>query len=169
MFMSDGRDLNNDCYCLEYKEGSNTATLTKPLLPAPLRFDKAEYEYREPNRHYQVGHDMVRNAFQHLPEDKRVQKFTLQFEAGVKLTEIPYLPTTVGAPTINGDTGQRQAHPCMMVYQRNSGVTTAAGGQINDIHYRVIWRLADQSKAHQLEAQANTAGARAALAAYQGL
>jgi hypothetical protein len=168
MFMSDGRDLNSDYYCLEYKEGSNTATLTKPLLPAPLRFDKAEYEYKEPNRHYQIGHDVVRNAFQQLPEDKRVQKFTLQFETGVKLTEIPYLPTTVGAPTINGDTGQRQAHPWMMIYHRNSGITTATG-QMIDNHYRVIWRLADQSKAHQLEVRANSAGARAAQAAYQGL
>jgi hypothetical protein len=169
MFMTDSRDLNENFYCLEYKEGSNTATLTKPLLPAPLRFDKAEYEYKEPNRNFQVGHDVARNAFQQLPEDKRVQKFILQFDADVKLTEIPYLPTNVGPPIINSDTGQRQAHPYMMIYHKQSGNVTVTGQMMIDSHYRVYWRLADQSKALKLEVQANNAGARAAQAAYQGL
>jgi hypothetical protein len=149
-------------YYLQYKEGSNTAVLVKPILPAAIRFDKAEYEKKEKVRHLQTGQDLVRSNFEGLPEEHKVHKITLQFPSGVQLTEAPFLNQ---GPNTHG--GMIRATVKMLVYQVEG--REVKGKKTYVIHNRACWRLADRAKANRLQSQAKNQADQALEEAYAGL
>jgi hypothetical protein len=154
----DKRDSSS--YYLQYQEGSNTAVLVKPILPAVIRFDKIEYEKYVKERPLQVGQDLVRSAFEALPEERRSQRIILQFPSEVKLTEAPF------QAQVNNDGGMIRATVKAVVYPVEAEIK---GKKTYLFMNRVIWRLADKSKAARLQSQAKNQADQAMEDAYAGL
>ena len=161
----DERDVQANLYSIEYKEGTNIAILTKPILPAPFVHDKAEFEARQLLRYIQKGHDAARSAYAKLSREDQVRKITLKFQDHVCLCEVPFRATGVAH---NNSGGIEIASPQMIAYRKATGRTDQAGDQILGLYHRLTWKFADSSKAVAL-ATAGNLGVRAADDAYAGL
>jgi hypothetical protein len=156
----DSRDASS--YYLEYKEGSNTAVLVKPILPATIRQDKAVFEKSVTVRALQTGQDLVRSAFENLPIERRSQRIVLQFPSDVNLTETPFLNQVP-----RNDGGTIKAVFKMVVYKAPG--LPVKGTATSQIINRLCWRLADQSKAVRLLVQVSNQADQAVEDAYAGL
>jgi hypothetical protein len=160
----DDRDFQQGLYRIEYKEGGNTAVLIRPTLPAVFRFDKAEFETRVTERHFQSGQDVARAIFNNLPENRKLQRITLQFDSHVKLTQDPFLEAGLAART-DGDTVKASVK--QIAYPKHTGRVLPNGANMVFIFTRASWRFADRSHAVQLVTRGNEERA-AADAAFQG-
>ncbi|CAB9530957.1 hypothetical protein SEMRO_3138_G344360.1 [Seminavis robusta] len=151
----DPRDVQQELYKIEYIEGSNEATLYKPVLPAPFRDDASEFDARQAVKEIQTGHRAARTVYERLPPEQRYRKVTLRFGHGVKLTEAPFGVT--GSAGEGTDTADLK----MILYRKATGQKDKTNNDIFALHARLSWKFGDQSKKAVLDGAGNR-GAKAA-------
>jgi hypothetical protein len=162
----DVRDVAEDMYEFSFKEGTNEARFSKPVLPAPLRMDKAEFDPRVAVRAGAVagdgfivdGRDAARYVYHAATTNKGVgatkKTFDVTFPTGYKLSQRAF-----GNP-LGKEDEFTPATFIQYLYRKGIGAGimlpppgAAAGAALVEpatFHCQITWRFANAAKDQEL-------------------
>jgi hypothetical protein len=182
--LCDCRDVAQDLYELHFKEGTNIARLTKPVLAAPFRMDKAELDLRilagpgaAANQYIVDGRDASRVIYEKNYQKKGTvatkKTFEVLFDPSVKLSQRAF-----GHP-VGKDDEWTIAVSLQLIHVKGVGfqiparpatpaLAARAAYEPDTFHSQITWRFSNSAKEQELVV-AGARGAATVNAALAGL
>jgi hypothetical protein len=176
--IADSRDIIANLYQFSFKEGTNVARFSKPVLPAVYRLDKAELDRRilhgaAGNQFIVDGRDAARVNYEKLLQKKGIaaskKEFEVLFPSDVKLSQRAF-----GDP-IGKDGEFTVARQHQLLHRKLIGagieVAAAVGGGLvepHTYHSQITWRFANAANDQELVV-AGSQGEATVRAAMAGL
>lgn len=164
----DLRDVKENMYSLEVLEGSNQATLTKPVMVATFRKDKDKFEARlgTDTAHVKTANEVARSAYSKIRTDERVKKYTLQWPSNHKLSQKPF---GTGSASLEQTNSPQKVPPTLVVYKVDTELKDKHSATIYQLFARIRWSLVDLSSATPLDVADEDGGIETVNKAVQGL
>jgi hypothetical protein len=159
--MADNRDVALNYYEMYFEEGTNKAYLTKPLMQAPFRDDKAEYETKVADLVLRKGHDHARAQVSKQME-KTIQ-YPVQFPTGYQLSQRCFAGARVG---LEGETMKAKKNQVM--YRKAAAPAAAGAAAVQALHVCVTWSFVNLATVKEMGVDADD-GVALMTAGFAGL
>lgn len=162
----DPRDIVDDLYDFQFQEGTNKAILSKPVLPAVFRLDKANIEAVVTEPHFRKAHDVARSAVSNLTRtntELKKKRIDVVFPKGYRLSQRPFNHPVGREDEWISAVGQST------VYRKDTDLTDAAGQPVLSVFTTYSWRFVNMQTVTDLGLGGAGAGAANVRNAFAGI